>query len=109
MAENPGKSPLDGLEDRLQRARKTQEEKKPKNSETGRAMGVAFRISFELVLGVFIGAAIGWYLDKWLGTLPLFLIIFFILGFAAGLRNVFRAAARLGGKDSDAETNETEE
>lgn len=112
MTKKPGQSSLDDLEGRLRQARETQEEKKPKDGTSGSAVGVAMRISTELVLGVFIGAGIGWYLDKWLGTIPLFLIIFFILGFAAGLRNVFRAAASMGKTatdEMDEETEETEE
>lgn len=117
MTKKPGQSPLDDLGGRLRQARETQEEKKPKDGTSGSAVGVAMRISTELVLGVFIGAGIGWYLDKWLGTIPLFLIIFFILGFAAGLRNVFRAAAALGTtagegntapEETDEETDEAE-
>ena len=31
----------------------------------------------------------------WLGTLPLFLLVFFVLGAVAGLLNVFRAAKQM--------------
>jgi len=34
---------------------------------------------------------LGFWLDKWLGTMPLFLIVFFFLGFAAGFMNIYRA------------------
>ena len=34
--------------------------------------------------------AIGFYLDKWLGTKPLFIIIFIILGIAGGGYTVYR-------------------
>jgi len=36
------------------------------------------------------GAVIGWLLDRWLGTKPWLILVFFILGFAAGLLNVYR-------------------
>lgn len=58
-------------------------------------MGIAFRLSTELVAGVFVGGAIGLLLDKWLGTGPVFLLIFFFLGMAAGILNVFRTARQL--------------
>ncbi|HEY4345044.1 MAG TPA: AtpZ/AtpI family protein [Parvibaculum sp.] len=61
----------------------------------GSAMGIAFRLSTELVAGVFVGGGIGLLLDKWLGTGPLFLLIFFFLGMAAGILNVFRTAKQL--------------
>ena len=35
---------------------------------------------------------IGFFLDRWLGTSPLFLIVFFFFGVAAGIVNVVRTA-----------------
>jgi F0F1-type ATP synthase assembly protein I len=51
-----------------------------------------FRLSTELVAGVLVGAFIGWALDKWLGISPWGMIVFLLLGFAAGVINVMRAA-----------------
>ena len=51
-----------------------------------------FRLSTELVAGVLVGAMIGWLLDRWLGISPWGLIVFLLLGFAAGVLNVMRAA-----------------
>ena len=50
------------------------------------AVGIAF------VLAIVIGAGGGYLLDRWLGTAPWFFFIGFILGFAAGVVNVYRAA-----------------
>ena len=55
-------------------------------------MGMAFRLATELVAGILVGGFIGWQLDKWLDTTPLFLLVFFALGFVAGLFNVIRTA-----------------
>lgn len=60
-------------------------------------MGMAFRLSTELVAGLVVGGVIGWLLDKWLGSEPWFLLIFFFLGTAAGILNVFRTAKQLAG------------
>ena len=51
-----------------------------------------FRLSSELVAGVLVGAGLGWLLDRWLGISPWGLIVFLLLGFAAGVLNVMRAA-----------------
>ncbi len=51
-----------------------------------------FQLSSELVGGVVVGAGIGWGLDYWLGTTPWGLIVFVLLGFAAGVLNLMRAA-----------------
>lgn len=63
--------------------------------QRGSAMGVAFRIATELIAGVLVGAFIGWQLDTWLGTAPVLLLIFFMLGAAAGILNVIRTARKM--------------
>jgi len=69
-------------------------------SDTGRRPAVAdpsalargFRLSAELVAGVLGGAAVGWLIDRGLGISPWGMITFLLLGFAAGVLNVMRAA-----------------
>jgi len=39
---------------------------------------------------VIVGAGIGWVLDRALHTNPAFLIVFFLIGVAAGIWNVIR-------------------
>jgi ATP synthase protein I len=56
------------------------------------ALARGFRLSTELVAGVLVGAFIGWALDRWLGISPWGMIVFLLLGFAAGVVNVMRAA-----------------
>jgi len=58
----------------------------------GTQLGFAFRLATELVAGFVVGGGIGWLIDTWLGTLPLFLLLFFGLGAAAGIVNVVRTA-----------------
>ena len=56
------------------------------------AMARGFRLSSELIAGVVVGALIGWGFDRLLSTSPFGLIVFFLLGFAAGVVNVIRSA-----------------
>jgi ATP synthase protein I len=56
------------------------------------AMARGFRLSSELIAGVVVGAVIGWGFDRLLSTSPWGLIVFFLLGFAAGVINVMRSA-----------------
>jgi ATP synthase protein I len=56
------------------------------------AMARGLRLSSELVAGVLVGGAIGWLLDHWLRISPWGMIVFVLLGFAAGVLNVIRAA-----------------
>ena len=56
-----------------------------------------FRLSSELVAGVVVGAGLGWLLDRLLGISPWGLIVFLLLGFAAGVLNVMRSAGVVAG------------
>jgi ATP synthase protein I len=71
-------------------------------------LGIAGRFATELVAAVVVGGGLGWGLDWLCGhfgfhTRPVFLIVFFVLGAGAGIRNVMRAAnelnARMASKD----------
>lgn len=61
----------------------------------GAAMGQAMKIAIELVVGIAVGGFIGKILDDQFGTAPWLLIVFLMLGFAAGLMNIIRTARRL--------------
>ncbi len=65
------------------------------NEKRGSFMGNAFKLGTELVAAVGVGTIIGFILDSWFGTKPWLIIIFFFLGAAAGMLNVFRAANRM--------------
>ena len=97
-------SPQDGkladFEQRLGRARGRRGDA-PEEAARGNAMGTAFRISSELVVGIFVGALIGWQLDKWLDTSPVFLLLLFLLGAAAGIWNVIRVALEMQSNAQD--------
>ncbi|WP_072394979.1 AtpZ/AtpI family protein [Hyphomicrobium sp. CS1GBMeth3] len=67
----------------------------PDERTRGAAMGQAMKIAIELVVGIAVGGFIGKVLDDQFGTAPWFLILFLMLGFAAGLLNIIRTARRL--------------
>src|SRR5271169_3157777 len=56
-----------------------------------------FRLSSELVGGVLVGAGLGWLIDRLLGISPWGVIVFLLLGFAAGVFNVMRSAGVMPG------------
>ncbi len=58
------------------------------------AYGQAFRYAGELIVGVAVGGVLGWALDRQFGTAPWLMVLLVILGFAAGLLNVIRAAQK---------------
>ena len=54
-----------------------------------------WRMVTELVAGLLIGFCIGYGLDSLFGTLPDFLVLFVLLGFAAGVKTMLRSAQDL--------------
>ena len=66
-----------------------------KESSNVTSLGNALKISTELVVTVVVGAILGFILDSWFDTKPWLTIIFFIIGVAAGILNVFRSAKKM--------------
>jgi ATP synthase protein I len=57
------------------------------------AWGVGTRVGVELLSALIVGLGIGWALDRWWHTAPLMLVVFVLLGGAAGIANVWRLMA----------------
>lgn len=51
---------------------------------------IAMELPFVLVSAVVVGGLIGFFLDRWLHSKPIFLLIFGGIGFAAGVRDILR-------------------
>ncbi|MCC5987811.1 MAG: AtpZ/AtpI family protein [Pararhodobacter sp.] len=82
------------LDERISRLRAAHEPPPPRPD--GHALGqVAWRMVTELVAGLLVGFGIGFGLDVLLGTQPWFLLLFTLLGLAAGIRTMMRTAAGL--------------
>jgi F0F1-type ATP synthase assembly protein I len=65
-------------------------------NDTGSNYARLFGVGFAFILTVGIFTAIGFFLDRLLGTLPLFLIVGLGIGFAGGLYYVYLALKKLG-------------
>jgi ATP synthase protein I len=50
---------------------------------------------------IIVGLALGWLFDKAVGTKPWGLLIFFVLGAAAGVSSLFRTLAKFDKDDSE--------
>lgn len=55
----------------------------------------ALRLSSEFIAGILVGGFIGWLIDQFTGWSPWGLIVFLLLGFAAGTLNALRSAGLL--------------
>jgi len=60
-------------------------------AETVRTLGPLTSVGLSFVLAIVMGAGIGLGLDRWLGTSPWGFLVFFAMGVAAGILNVYRA------------------
>ena len=72
---------------------KIKNQKKNKNIKD---FGVYLKSGVELVSAIIVALLIGLFLDNYFQSKPIFLFIFLILGFAAGIMNVFRSVKKLG-------------
>ena len=82
------------LEAKLAEARKAQEPK-PRVDEHYSLANQAWRMVIELVAGLGIGFGIGYGLDHLFGTLPIFMVLFVMLGLAAGVKTMLRTAQEI--------------
>ena len=110
MSDERSPDPFEDLDARLRKARSAGTSSEKAETGLGRVsmsgFGVAFRIGVEMVAALVVGVGFGLLLDNWLETAPLFLIVFFFLGAAAGGLNVYRAANRLVGGDAETRREE---
>jgi ATP synthase protein I len=60
---------------------------------SGMARGM--RIGTEFIAAILVGAGLGYLVDLGLGTKPWGLLIFLLVGFAAGILNVIRVVAQM--------------
>jgi len=84
---------LKNLKDRIETAKSSNTPNNKKNKESGAGLG--FKISSEIIAALVVGVGIGLIVDKYLGTKPFGLIIFFIFGALAGFLNVYRVMRRI--------------
>jgi F0F1-type ATP synthase assembly protein I len=63
-------------------------------SDTVRTIGALSTVGFSFVLAIVLGVGFGLLLDRWLGTSPIFFFVFFVIGLAAGVLNVYRTAGK---------------
>jgi ATP synthase protein I len=51
---------------------------------------MALELPFVVIGTIAVGAALGYFLDHWLHSKPIFMLVFGGLGFAGGIREVIR-------------------
>jgi ATP synthase protein I len=98
MAEQKEPSSFENLDARLRAARSREDVEAgrgPSARQPSSGLGLGMRLAVEVVVGVGVGTGLGWALDRWLGSRPWLMILFLLLGGAAGVLNAYRAAKGL--------------
>jgi ATP synthase protein I len=67
------------------------------SGERSKAMKAASDFISAIVVGVFLG----YWIDRWFNTTPFGIIIFLLLGFGAGVMNLYRAQMGSGNNKND--------
>lgn len=102
MSEEPPPEPLDALGRRIDQARARRDQEEGRSQDKGKSggalagAGFAWRVGIEMVAALIVGLGLGLLIDGWLGTRPWGLVLFVLLGLAAGMLNVYRAALGIG-------------
>ena len=89
---------LHDLDRRLDRSRAEQVARAPKEPPRRPGVVMALKLGADFVAGVVVGGAIGWGIDRLFGVSPWGLIVFVLLGFAAGVLSVLRSAGLVARK-----------
>lgn len=99
MPDRKSPSPLEQLGARLTAARARRPETRDDDGgrRKGDGLSFAYRLAVEMVAAVAVATGIGWLLDEWAGTRPWLMVAFIVLGFAAGIMNVYRLMKGMGG------------
>ena len=95
------------LGDRIREARAAQAER-PSSDAAGKynQLTLAWRMTIELVVGAVIGFGIGWGLDGLFGVKPVFMLVFGLLGFIAGVKTALATAQEVGRRAQQAAESE---
>ncbi len=83
---------LEHLTAKIAAVRGKQTSNKPRNVKAS-MMGLAYRLMIEVMAGIGVGGFVGWWMDKWFGTAPVFMLVLLFLGMIAGVLGSVRTAA----------------
>lgn len=108
MTDIDQKSKIDDLSKRLNALKKDKVDEHLVDEHYSQAH-LAWRMVIELVAGLAIGFGIGWGLDYLFNSQPLFMIIFVLLGLAAGINVMLKTAREIGKDKALAEESENKE
>ena len=80
---------LKDLDAKLSAGRQRLQPQEPRRANAS-MLGLDWRLTIEMLAGIGVGGFVGWWMDKVLGTEPIFMLVLLVLGMGAGLMNSVR-------------------
>ena len=71
----------------------------PKVAKAMKWMTLMSQVGITMVANIMVGLFIGKYLDQWLHTSPLFLLLFIFIGFFSGIKSVYLLIIKIDKRD----------
>lgn len=100
MANQADADRLKALEARIAAAKAAVEGPRKTQDDGHHRAQLAWRMVIELVAGLLIGLGIGYGLDTLFGTMPIFLVLFILAGFAAGVKTMLQSAQEMQSRNA---------
>jgi len=100
MTDGPDPERMKALEEKLAAKRHVEKAASVEEHHLSQAQ-VGWRMVTELVVGLLLGFGLGYGLDVYFGTMPIFLVIWTMLGFAGGVRAMMHSAAEISRKKAE--------
>ena len=97
MNESSKKVNLDKLDRQIEEFKSKNEKHYPKRLKV---QNDGWRMVVELVTGMLLGVCLGMALDYMIGSEPIFLIVFSLLGFMAGVKTMIATAKKMNETDN---------
>ncbi|WP_136441931.1 AtpZ/AtpI family protein [Pacificoceanicola onchidii] len=95
MSEADRQDKLKALEERIEAVKRSEADTKAHQEEHYSQANLAWRMVTEMVSGLGIGFGIGYGLDVLFGTTPFLMVLFTLLGIAAGIKVMLRSAQEI--------------
>ncbi|MBX2833467.1 MAG: AtpZ/AtpI family protein [Micavibrio sp.] len=67
------------------------------HDEQDKGAGSSLQAGMEFTAPIIGGIVIGYFIDNWLDTEPVFIIILLLLGVGSGVLNIYKASKNIGG------------
>ena len=71
----------------------------PKVVKAMKWMTLMSQVGITMVANIMVGLFIGKYIDQWLHTSPLFLLLFIFIGFFSGIKSVYLLIIKIDKRD----------